>query len=272
MTIYERTKHKKKSRGDEPILYYCKEDVDIQPGSTCGPVIRDVFVVECLTEGYGTIVVNGNEFKLKPGDCYALFPGQVTYLSADPVYSRKGFFCIIGGARVGEILTRAGISEKNPFAKPGAFEIVTEIIKKMILIKDENGVSAELQRTAYVYEILAAFMSGKGAIDEKVWLEKAIGLSEAGYQDDLNVGDVANAVGFDRCYFSTLFKEYMGISPHKYLTGIRIDKACKLLCETNTSIAEISESVGIEPSNFARTFKAEMGMSPMQYKKQHGKN
>ena len=271
MALYERIKHKKKVSGEEPVLFWCKRDDDIKPGAVCGPVIRDVYVIECNTEGYGTLSINDNEFKLKPGDCYAIFPNQLTYLVSDETYPRRGFFCLLGGTRVGEILTKAGISEKTPFAKPGAFDIAVEVIKKMLLIKDEPGASAELMRTACVYELLSAFMTGKSLGDEKMWLEKAIGLFETGYQDRLSVEEVANAVGFDRCYFSMIFKEYMGITPHKYLTGIRIDKACKLLCNTATPIAEISESVGIEPSNFARTFKAEIGIGPMEYRRQNSK-
>ena len=271
MVTYEYTKNKKKSRGDEPILYYCKEDTDIKPGAVCGPVIRDIYVIECHTEGYGTLRINDNEFKLKPGCCYAIFPGQVTVLTSDEVNPRRGFFCILGGARVGEILQSAGISEKSPFASPETFEIVTEIIKKLIEMKGEIGLGAELRRTAYIYEILSAFMLGRCVNDKDIWLERALGFFEAGYQNNISVGDIAADVGFDRCYFSLIFKEAMGVPPHKYLTSLRVEKASKLLLETDASIAEISESVGIDPSNFSRTFKAEMGISPMQYKKRHGK-
>ncbi len=215
--------------------------------------------------------INDNEFKLKPGLCYATFPGQVTVLTSDSVYPRRGFFCILGGAEVGAILQSAGISEKTPFAPPETFEIVTKIIKKLIAMKSENGIGAELRRTAYIYEILSAFMIGKSVNNRDMWLERALGFFEAGYQDDISVSDIAEDVGFDRCYFSLIFKEAMGVSPHKYLTSLRIDKACKLMIETNASIAEISESVGIDPSNFSRTFKSEMGISPIQYKKRHGK-
>ena len=271
MALYERTKHKKRGMGDEPVLFWCKDDNNIEPGGTCGPIIRDTYIIECHTEGYGTYTVNGHSFDLKPGDCYATLPGQLTYLTSDVEHPRRGYFCLLGGARVGEILTKAGISEKNPFAKPGVCECAVEVIKKMLVIRDETGACAELMKTAYVYELLSAFMIGKNATDEKAWLEKAIGLFEAGYQDELSVEEVANAVGFDRSYFSMIFKEHMGIPPHKYLTGIRIDKACKLLCETNTPISEISESVGIEPSNFARTFKAELGISPTVYRRRNSK-
>lgn len=271
MIYYEYAKNKKKSRGDEPVLHYCKEDTDIKPGAVCGPVIRDIYVIECHTEGYGTLKINNNEFKLKPGCCYATFPGQVTFLTSDEVSPRRGFFCILSGARVGEILQSAGISEKNPFASPETCEIVTEIIKKLIDMKSESGLGAELRRTAYIYEILSAFMIGKSVNSKDMWLEQALGLFEAGYQDDITVEDIAADVGFDRCYFSLIFKEAMGVPPHKYLTSLRIDKACKLLLETDASVAEISKSVGIDPSNFSRTFKSEMGMSPGQYKKRHVK-
>lgn len=264
---YENTKHKKKSEGGEPILYYCKRDENIAPGGVCGPVIRDIFVIECQTEGYATLEVNGNKFNLKPGDCYALLPGQVTVLTSDEKQPRRGVFCIIGGSRVGVILSRVGITDSAPFAPPGAFEKVVLAIEEMIKMNEETDASAELKRTALIYEILSAFSLGNSNNDKSLWLDKALGMFEARYQDGVTVSDIAAEVGFERCYFSLIFKERTGITPHKYLTSLRIEKACQLLQETNVSVAEISRNVGIEPSNFARTFKSEIGIGPMEYRR-----
>jgi two-component system, response regulator YesN len=68
-------------------------------------------------------------------------------------------------------------------------------------------------------------------------------------------------------YFSNLFKKEKGVSYVEYLTGVRIEKAKKLLCEKDLKIHEVSNMVGYEDSNyFSRVFKKIVGISPVEYK------
>ena len=39
-------------RQQEPALYYCDRDDRIPAGVCYGPVIRDIYIVECCTEGF----------------------------------------------------------------------------------------------------------------------------------------------------------------------------------------------------------------------------
>ena len=60
----------------------------------------------------------------------------------------------------------------------------------------------------------------------------------------------------------------MGISPQKYLINFRLNQACKLMKNTELSIAEISRSVGYQdPLYFSKLFKKEKGLSPSKYRK-----
>ena len=125
----------------------------------------------------------------------------------------------------------------------------------------------QLRRTACLYELMAVLTDGRTNSVSDLFVEQAVGVMESGYHTELTVADIAAELGFDRCYFSTLFKSRTGISPHAYLTALRIRKASVLLSASDASVAEIAESVGLDPRNFARLFKKETGKTPGEYKK-----
>ena len=52
---------------DEPSLLFSGRDDDLNPGDTYGPVIRDCYIIECCTGGYGSLIIGEKEFELKEG-------------------------------------------------------------------------------------------------------------------------------------------------------------------------------------------------------------
>lgn len=66
--------------------------------------------------------------------------------------------------------------------------------------------------------------------------------------------------------FSHIFREGMGVSPHEYLTRIRIEKAAQLLSNSDLSIAEVAEQTGFSGQNyFSRSFKRYTGKTPREF-------
>ena len=252
----------------EPVLYRARTDDRVRPGATYGPIVREVYIVECNTGGTGTVEINGRSFPIAPGDCYILLPGDTVRHTAseDP---RRGVFCSLGGKRVGQILSEIGITSDSPFAAAECFSEVVDIINRMIVINHENDMGADLRRTALVYELLGALTRGRASTDRNHWVKRAIGIFEANYHTDISVADVAAEVGFDRAYFSIIFKQHTGMTPHAYLTSLRIGQACNLISEKGCSVAEVAVSVGLDPRNFARLFSRETGMTPSEYKKKN---
>ena len=90
---------------------------------------------------------------------------------------------------------------------------------------------------------------------------------ETNYHNDISVTTLANEIGLERSYFSTVFKAKTGVSPYAYLTSLRIKKAVSLMKEGWLTTGEIASAVGLDPQNFARIFQREHGMSPRQYRK-----
>ena len=255
-------------QGAEPFLCYAAVDraEGVSVGRS-GVFIRRCYTVECNISGSGAVIVNGKEHRIKAGDCYAVFPGDRIEYVSDRDNPRYGIWCYLGGDKVGKALTEAGISSDAPIAHPSVFGDVKAVIHKMFEVSYERDVGSEYMRTALVYELLAALTKGRAVRDSDPWLKRAVAIIESSYNRDITVSDLAAKVGFERSYFSTVFKDRTGLTPHAYLTSVRMERARELLTGSDISVAECAEAVGLDPRNFARLFRAECGLGPMEFKK-----
>lgn len=82
-----------------------------------------------------------------------------------------------------------------------------------------------------------------------------------------NIDQVCNALNITKYYITRVFKEYMGVSPMKYVIMCRISHAKKLLKETDLSATQIGEMCGYRDHVlFFKTFKREVGMTPLTFR------
>jgi two-component system response regulator YesN len=85
--------------------------------------------------------------------------------------------------------------------------------------------------------------------------------------EDISLAKLADLVYFNPSYLSRLFKQTTGINLLAYINKIRIEKAKKLLQESNMKIHEISSSVGYESASyFTQFFRRNVQMSPQEYR------
>jgi AraC-like DNA-binding protein len=71
-------------------------------------------------------------------------------------------------------------------------------------------------------------------------------------------------------HLNLIFKKTTGTTLWKYHSGVRCEKAKRLLASTSMSIGEISESLSFEsPYYFCNSFKRLVGVSPSKYRKEN---
>ncbi len=98
-------------------------------------------------------------------------------------------------------------------------------------------------------------------------VEEAMDYIHKNYSRDIKITDVAKYVGFNRSYFSKIFKENTNISPQSYLIQYRMKKAAELLTSTSLMIGDIARSTGYNDALcFSKVFKSVMGVSPSKYR------
>lgn len=95
-------------------------------------------------------------------------------------------------------------------------------------------------------------------------------LLEGSFDRKLGLRDMSAEVNLSPWRLAHLFKSETGVSPQRYLTLVRLQRA-KVQLETSfLSVQEIGAAVGIpNPSQFTKSFKAAYGMTPVEYRKVH---
>lgn len=79
----------------------------------------------------------------------------------------------------------------------------------------------------------------------------------------LGVEDMARVARLSRFHFSRKFKLARGISPGQYLTGLRLERALRLLSAGVFSVKEVSAQCGYtDPNYFCKAFRQGLGVSP----------
>ena len=95
-------------------------------------------------------------------------------------------------------------------------------------------------------------------------------LLEGSFHCKLGLREMSETVNLSPWRLAHLFKSETGMSPQRYLTLVRLQRAKNQLESTFLSIQEIGAAVGIpNPSQFTRSFKAAYGMTPIEYRRTH---
>ncbi|GLT19597.1 AraC family transcriptional regulator [Vibrio zhanjiangensis] len=84
----------------------------------------------------------------------------------------------------------------------------------------------------------------------------------------ISVAQLAGSVYLGESQFHSLFKSQIGITPHQYVLGKRIDMAKSLIERGHLNLGQVAELTGFSSqSTFSHTFFRLQGVSPSQYKK-----
>jgi AraC-like DNA-binding protein len=96
-------------------------------------------------------------------------------------------------------------------------------------------------------------------------LRQVVELIESGAL--LTVHDLAVKVNLSPSYLQHLFKEHVGVCMTRLLAERRLQKAARLLAESDMSIKQIAFAVGYEhASSFVRAFQHRFAQTPRAYR------
>ena len=84
---------------------------------------------------------------------------------------------------------------------------------------------------------------------------------------DITLAALAETAGMGPHYFSELFKQSLGISPHQYVLRRRIDRGRRLLHNPSISVLEAAVRTGFsDQSHFTKLFRRIVGVTPTKYR------
>ena len=91
--------------------------------------------------------------------------------------------------------------------------------------------------------------------------------------EDVSLSVLAEEFHLNPQYISQLFKSEIGVGFLAYLTGIRMERAKKLLLTTDLPVAEVAEQCGYGDYRvFTKVFKKNENVTPSQYRRDFREN
>jgi AraC family transcriptional regulator len=85
---------------------------------------------------------------------------------------------------------------------------------------------------------------------------------------DLDLQTLAAESGYSRSHFLRMFEAATGLTPHRYLLQLRLERAQKLIRQGSTSLIDIAALCGFSShAHMSRIFRQLLGVPPSQYRR-----
>lgn len=142
------------------------------------------------------------------------------------------------------------------------------------LFKDLGDKIMNIENESKILEYISFLtnLKDKSLEKEKLELLKSDKIKEVkkyldeNYLKNVMLSDLVKVAELSKYYLIRQFEEYYGLSPHKYLTNLRINHSKKLL-KNHGEFVDIALASGFyDQSHFIKAFKDYTGVTPMKYK------
>ena len=246
------------------------------PGYTYNHKVPNENHLHFVLGGAGVLEIDGNTYHLKTDDIFLIPKEHPIQYYADLEDPWEYMWITFDGEMADTYLNHAKISAQNPVIHS---QIPNQRYLPMIQkILDTNQLTFanEIRRVGYLYEILSTLIEGQNSSRNSrsnqydysidTYVDYALQFIKLHY-DHIKVQDIADYIGINRSYLTSIFKKQLHVSPQEYLLRYKLNIAAQLLSDTSRSIQDIATSVGYSnPLTFSKIFKQEYGVSPRHFR------
>ncbi len=229
--------------------------------------------LELVVKGEGWLTVSKGRFRIRPGTLFCYGPGIDYEMVSDPALPLQKYFVDFAGPEARRSLAASPI---HPGQVRQALEPheLQELFERMLL---EGNRQARLSSAIAVNYLrllfqkidqcadsnpsqgtsraLASYLRGKAFLDEN-------------YPHVASIEEAATRLGMTSETLCRHFRRFSRISPHQYLTHLRVHAAVNLLLGSDLLVKEVGSEVGLsDPFHFSRLFKRIQGLSPEAFRR-----
>ncbi|MFC7681858.1 helix-turn-helix domain-containing protein [Paenibacillus sp. GCM10028914] len=243
-------------------------------GYFAGPKRIKSYSMHFVMKGSVTLEYGRERLELTEGDIFCLYPMQ-SYVYREIKSDHKLEMCWLNmdGPGVEPMLRRSGFTSSMPFVKNGWTQALQRTIDSLLERMRSDCLvtpSLRLEIQSLLYQLFSQLLqenSEELKTEPVDWIKRCIKYIEANAMTGVSVQQVAEWAGVSRTYFSTIFTSQTGMAPSMYISKIRMDKAMRMLVDTNHSITDIALTLGY-PSlySFTRAFKNRFSLSPTEFR------
>lgn len=239
---------------------------------------HDMYQIEFVAGGEGTLKLNNKEYPAKRGLMYAV---RLRDYHAFEVSETLTIHRII--------LPMKCMPERMSYGMlKSKVDIITRLeeeparhIENLFLMLESRG-RALLNNEIYIQEWLiniiitefferAAYRPLDVYVSDEDKVEKVMLYIQDNFRKKLTNEEVAKQFDMNDKYLNRIFKEQKGMTLYAAIKNARFEYAKKLLIDTDLPVAEVCKTCGCsDTANFLRDFKKLTGTTPLKYRKSKG--
>ena len=238
-------------------------------GEGWGPGERDHFLLHYVVSGEGEYHCGNDIWHLHGGDAFMIYPHTRVEYRASRLEPWEYLWVGFNGFDAPGCVEEIGFTQQQPVLRGrGSAGIRT----RMEALYRSYGLSYadRLTMAAKLYELAAFLIRTADTRREQqeqrdsAWLAAEYIMLH--YREPISIGEVAAYVSVSQSSLYRHFVERYHKSPKRFLLEYRIERACELLHEADSTIQEVAAAAGFEDAfYFSRVFRELKGISPKEY-------
>ena len=249
-----------------------------KPNYKVGPKRIECYSLHFVHQGHLRLEFDGGRVDLQKDDLFVLFPGRTyDYCRLPSDSTLRLSWLAVDGDRVMPLLELAGATPDKPYLQRRISARVRESAERVIGAMagvERWKPAAALQLQSLVCGLFAELVADNAppsAEEPAGWIHECMDFMELHATEGITVQQVAAFAGVHRSYFSNAFAQQVGMSPMKYIQKIRMEKAMRLLMDTDATVTEIALSLGYPNLySFTRAFKVYYKAPPLTVRSTRG--
>jgi AraC family transcriptional regulator len=178
---------------------------------------------------------------------------------------------VLGGAcpvRLGDrLVPLTEATWQDPFLEA----VMTRLWSGILGAAETDRLLADGALTAVVSHLLqraeATPPAGRAIALSPLRRRRVIAFMEAHLQDNLGLDDLAAVAGMSIRHFARAFRQELGVTPHRWLMRLRLERAESLLARSDLPLAEVAAACGFaSQSHLSKNFRQATLITPRRWR------
>lgn len=225
----------------------------------------DCFEFEYFPQSGGTSYINGTPHPIRRGNVLIAPPGCIRH----SVLHFKAYYihCQTENPLLRQFLYK--LPHVSSFGEDGVKleALFKQIIRSAASPEPEHILYTESKLLELIYRLANKLLPDDAQNNYSPVTLKAIEYIERNYHNNIQLKDMAEAVGLTPIYFHNMFSKNTGQTPHEYLLQKRLSAAKDLLSGSDMSLINIAAECGFSSQAYFTTiFRKYTDLTPLQFR------
>ncbi|HMM00308.1 MAG TPA: AraC family transcriptional regulator [Bacilli bacterium] len=221
-----------------------------------------------VLDGKADLKIRDKKYPIKKGMLFIMLPKvKMEIINQDSDFETQ--WISMSGAFIDKVIYDLTINSVDPYYYDKDLSLKTYLIGLGKIYSDLGYL--DLRALGIVYYIFGFLFSRREPIEEILDDQGRDLFALKNYiasniNQRITIKDLANEINNTPAYVASLFKKSEGVSPKRYLTKYRMERAKFLLLTGNYRVKQIASMVGYDDQlHFSTEFRKNVGKSPLHF-------